>query len=57
MQWAIIVPLVVYLGVLVVIGVWSYHRRREVKADFEANNQPQHNVTAFGEEGFPEGIK
>ena len=33
MRWAIIVPLVLYLGVLAWIGVWSYQRRRKVTED------------------------
>ena len=33
MHWAIIVPLVVYLAVLAVIGVWSYQQRRAVTED------------------------
>ena len=33
MRWAIIVPLIAYLGILLYIGVWSYQRRRQVTED------------------------
>jgi len=33
MRWAIIVPLVLYLGVLLWIGLWSYRKRRTVTED------------------------
>ena len=33
MRWAIIVPLILYLVVLLGIGVWSYQRRRQVSED------------------------
>jgi len=33
MRWAIITPLVIYLGVMIAIGVWSYRRRQQVTDD------------------------